>query len=317
MKWLIGAAAAAAAFSCAPWARVASAQDTPASALACDGKPLSGINGVPTAWKLQTGGVAGFAKMNINIDGYARAYHPDNATAGALIHLCNAGRVYLPDGTQYEGSESGPTCTGKFMTDVGRIGQAGWSDPAIGAVNWYGVLGEGSATIAGRKVASVKPVQQKDGSGFYVSPTSLFDSSITDVADQSRYVNPLRVAGAVRPASLAAQGVAMGSFGVAYDVRKKIAVPFVVADGGPRVGEGSVALARRVAGLPVTDAVTRANRFAGQVETRDVLWVFFADAAQRFDSRNEGATAAAALAAFEKWGGEARLEKCAGTVPRN
>ena len=83
------------------------------------------------------------------------------------------GKVYLPDGSSYQGSESNATCTGRFMQDFKRIGDAGWQDSTVGAINWYGILGEGAATIHGKKIHSVKPVLQKDGSGFYVSPTSL------------------------------------------------------------------------------------------------------------------------------------------------
>ena len=52
------------------------------------------------------------------------------------------------------------------MQDFKRIGDAGWQNPMVGAINWYGILGEGTATIHGVKVTSVKPVLQKDGSGF-------------------------------------------------------------------------------------------------------------------------------------------------------
>ena len=51
------------------------------------------------SWRLRDRGLAAFAKMNINIDGYARAYHPKNFDGGAVMHLCNAGEVFLPDGT--------------------------------------------------------------------------------------------------------------------------------------------------------------------------------------------------------------------------
>ena len=289
----------------------------PARAEDCAGTALSGVGGVSKAWKLSDRGVAAFAKMNINVDGYGRAYHPDNARAGALIHLCNAGRVYLFDGTRYEGSESNATCTGRFMSDVARIGQAGWRDPSVGAVQWYGILGEGSVTIKGRKIDAVIPVLNKDGSGFYVSPTSLFDKTVSDPADQSRYVNPLRIASAVMPNSLAAQGIAMGSFGVALNVKKGIAVPFVVGDGGPRIGEGSVALARLQVGVSLTDEITRANRYVGQVDGPDVLWVFFGDAATTYDSKNEDALTASAKAAFARWGGEDRLARCVAIVPRH
>jgi hypothetical protein len=45
----------------------------------------------------------------------------------------------------------------------------------VGAISWYGIVGEDVATIHGKKIQEVKPILQKDGSGFYVSPTSLQD----------------------------------------------------------------------------------------------------------------------------------------------
>lgn len=289
----------------------------PALAADCDGTLALGLGGVRRTWQLTDGGIAAFAKLNINIDGYAHAYHPRNAEAGALIHLCNAGRVYLPDGNSYDGSESNATCTGRFMQDVGRIGAAGWNNPSVGVVNWYGILGQGSAKVKDREIEAVVPILQKDGSGFYVSPTTLADRSVADESEQSRYVNPLRIAAAVAPRSLIAQGVTMGTFGVAYNVKKRIAVPFVVGDAGPRIGEGSVALARLAAGFPLKYDVTRAERFIGQVDAPDVLWVFFKDTAERFDSHNEDATTAKAKAAYEAWGGDARLARCVQQVPHN
>ncbi|CAB3722493.1 hypothetical protein [Achromobacter piechaudii] len=283
----------------------------------CAGNAVSGLGGVSRAWVMSDGGIAAFAKMNINIDGYNRAYHPQNAAGGALIHLCNAGKVYLADGTSYHGSESNSTCTGRFMSDVARIGAAGWKDPSIGAVNWYGILGTESVRVAGRTVTSVVPVVQTDGSGFYVSPTALADFAITDKANQSRYVNALRVPAAVVPESVLSRGITMGGFGVAYDPDKKIAVPFVIGDAGPRIGEGSVALARLVAGHPLKDEISRNERFVGQVDRPNILWIFFKTPSEKYDSKNEAATIAKANAAFSAWGGNERLTACARAVPRN
>jgi hypothetical protein len=288
-----------------------------ATAADCAGNAVSGLGGVNRAWVLSDGGIAAFAKMNINIDGYKRAYHPKNAAAGALIHLCNAGKVHLADGTSYQGSENDSTCTGRFMSDVARIGAAGWKDPSVGAVNWYGILGTESVSVNGRTVTSVVPVVQTDGSGFYVSPTALADLSITDKADQSRYVNALRVPAAVAPQSVLSRGITMGSFGVAYDPNKNVAVPFVVGDAGPRIGEGSVALARLVAGQPLKDEISRNERFVGQVDKPEILWVFFKTPSEKYDSKNEAATIAKANAAFSAWGGDERLAACAKVVPRN
>ena len=87
---------------------------------------------------LDQGGVLARAKLDINIDGSGRAYNWDNAKG--LIHLCNAAKVYPAGGTPYDGSVDTPTCTGRFMADLGRIKAAGWTDGSVGAIEWYGVV---------------------------------------------------------------------------------------------------------------------------------------------------------------------------------
>lgn len=283
----------------------------------CNGAPLPGVGGKNVkAWKLADGGIAAFSGMNINIDGYGKAYHPRNREAGAVLHLCVGARIWLPNGSSYEGSDPPANCTGKFMADMAEIAAAGWMDPSVGAVEWYGVAAEGSVKIAGHTVRGVKPLLQKDGSGFYVSPTSLVDRGVTDIADQRRYPNPLRVPSAVLPRSLAQQGVALGSFGVAVHSKTQKVVPFVVGDGGPKIGEGSPALARQVSGMPMSDEITIKNRYAGQVDKPEVLWVFFGGEAQPYDHLKAGEVAVNAQSAFERWGGVSRLTKCLQTVPR-
>lgn len=286
-----------------------------AQGLTCNGQAVPGIRGSSASKVLPDGTLVTTGKVNINIDGYGRAYHPANASAGALIHLCNAGEVFLPTGERYQGSADNPTCTGRFMADVAKIRAAGWRDPKVGAVRWYGILGRGEAVIAGRKVQGVTPVLQADNSGFYVSPTSFKDENIADSASQRRYINPLRIPAAVIPqqSELGTRGVVMGSFGVAYDKSTNRAVPFVVADYGPRIGEATPALARQLAGQPVTDDVTRKNRFVGQVDQPRILWVFFGSGGGKatYDSTNEQALVSKAQAAFSSWGGLSRLTACA------
>ena len=85
-----------------------------------------------------------------------------------------------------------------------------------------------------------------------------------------------------------AKGIAIGTFGVAIDRNKNIAVPFVVGDGGPRVGEGSAALARLVAGKPVSDQLTRKTASVGQVDNPDVLLGFFGGQPTTYDHIDEG-----------------------------
>jgi hypothetical protein len=296
---------------------VAHAQDAGTQTQACDGA-LASIGGQKVI-ALETGGVAALARMNINIDGSGVAYNKANASGGGLIHLCNAGKVYLPDGTSYQGSESNATCTGKFMDDVKRIAEAGWKDASVGVVNWFGILGRGEAEIAGRTVKNVEPVEREDATGFYVSPTTLGDPAYPE-EDQKRYPDPLLVPAAVIPSSigLRQRNVTIGGFGVAIDTRRDNAepAPFIINDIGPRIGEGSVALARLVAGKPIKPTITRAERFVGQVDSNDVLWVFFGGPplAPPYDPDRVRAQAASAFAA---WGGAERLKACIAVARAN
>jgi hypothetical protein len=258
---------------------------------------------------LDQGGVLTHAKLNINIDGSGRAYNWDNAKG--LIHLCNAGKVYPAGEIPYHGSVDNATCTTRFMRDVGRIRAAGWTDASVGAVEWYGVAATGSATIGGRTVRGVVPTEIPGGGGFLVSPTTLEDPTFPPT-DQRRYVEPLTIATAVIPSSgtLRPFGVLPGTLGVAWRRQKGIAVPFIVSDLGPRIGEGSPALARRLAGLTPKADLTRAERFQGQVDTPDVIWVFFGG--PKLPPPYTATTVeTAAAAAFDAWGGLARMQVCA------
>ena len=61
--------------------------------------------------------------------------------------------------------------------------------------------------------------------------------------------------------------------------------------------------------MPKAD-LTRAERFQGQVDTPDVIWVFFGGPKLPPPYTAE-TVEAAAQAAFEAWGGAARIKTCA------
>lgn len=106
-----------------------------------------------------------------------------------------------------------------------------------------------------------------------------------------------------------------GSFGVAIRADKQIAVPFVVGDAGPRIGEGTPALARQAAGLPLSDEITLRSRYAGALDGKSVLWVFFGGPPMAFNHQQEAEVATRAQAAFETWGGADRLKRCLTSLP--
>lgn len=278
-------------------------------ARACAGRDV--VRGRQTLRELADGSLATRAPMAINADGSGRAYHRDNAAGGAILHLCNAGEVFLPDGSSYHGSVDNATCTGRFMDDLARIEAAGWNDPSVGAIRWYGIAATGAARINGVRVSPTTPLTPSAGGGFYVSPTSLQDLNF-DISDQRRYVDALSVPHAVVRAD---SGIPLGTLGVAVrldgcgSARRCDPVPFIVADHGPRIGEGSIALSRRVSGLAPDTPITRENRFAGAVDGNNVLWVFFGGAPIDPPYTADVLRVRGAVA-FEAWGGPDRIERC-------
>jgi hypothetical protein len=274
----------------------------------CGGQIVS--EGGQSFLALEDGTRLAMAPMTVRVDGAKKAFHPDNAEGGAILHRCNAGEVVLPGGERYEGAASNAVCLGKFEEDAARIEAAGHEDGGVGAIRWHRIAATGSAKVGGRLVPRTTPLLQADGSGFYVSQTALQDERF-GVTDPARYVDAAEVPyAAVRRD----QKIPLGSFGVAYRVRgcsgarECRPVPFVVADLAPKAGEGSIALARAVSDLPNED-VTQRNRFYGEVRGPDVLTVYFADrkAAPPYDAKNVGAQA---RAAFAEWGGQDRLGRC-------
>lgn len=278
----------------------------------CDGAPHALDYGASRqrAFLLSDGSLATRSRVAVNVDGMKHAYHRDGIAGGGLISLCNGGKPYPAGRPPYNASASNAACH-RFATDYAAIKQAGWKNPAVGAIHWFGILGTDSVKIDGRSVSQVVPVEQPDGSGFFVSPTSLEDKvNYPDPKDQRRYIDAETVPAAVIRNSAAMQtlGIRMGSYGVAIHRNHRIAVPFVVGDFGPRIGEGSYALGRMLKGLPFETA-TRKNVYSGHIEEKDVLWVFFGGDVAVAPYTAERIRDAAETR-FRAWGGMPRLETC-------
>lgn len=264
-----------------------------------------------------------WARSSVNADGMARAYHKDNIEGGGLINLCNGGRAYPAGQASYNGSDPVTNCT-RFNMDYQAIRAAGWKATSVGAIHWFGVLGVDSITIPGRspppsgvaknfKVTQVVPVEQSNGSGFFVSRTALEDSvNYKNPKDQRRYLDAETIPFGVAPnkAELRAIGVTRGTFGVAFNRLTGRTVPFVVGDTNSVIGESSFVMGRELSGLPAARA-TRANVNSGHINTFDVLWVFFSDKQGVAKAPYSGASIRAeANAAYERWGSRPRLDLC-------
>jgi hypothetical protein len=285
---------------------------TPMHAQDCAGKPHVLNYGLTSqkAFLLTDGSVATRFRAAVNADGMKRAYHRDDIAGGGLISLCNGGKPFPAGRASYNASESNAACK-QFSTDYKAIREAGFKNPAVGAINWFGVLGKENVRIGAVTVTQVVPVEQSDGSGFYVSPTALEDRvTFPDASDQRRYIDAETIPAAVVRNSPALRnlGVRPGTMGVAIHARHRKAVPFIVGDFGPRIGEGTFALGRSLKGLPLVTA-TRANIFSAHVDEKEVLWVFFGGEVMP-PPYTQAAVSARTQERFTAWGGDARLNAC-------
>lgn len=283
-----------------------------ARAQTCEGRPhlLDYGTSSQRAFQLTDGSLATRFRSTVNADGMKRAYHRDDVAGGGLISLCNGGEPHPAGRPAYNASASNAACR-RFSADYRAIRRAGWKDPSVGAIHWFGVLGRDRVRIGGTLVTEVIPVEQSDGSGFYVSPTALEDDhAFPDPSDQRRYVDAETIPAAVvrNSPALSGLGIIKGTMGVAIHRRFRRAIPFIVGDHGPRIGEGSFALGRLLQGLPLVTA-TRQNIFSAHIEDRDVLWVFFGGEVMP-PPYTQATVTAKALERFRAWGGEARLNAC-------
>ena len=281
--------------------------------LACTGSPhtLRYEKSQQKAYRLTDGSIATIFRMHVNADGMKHAYHRDGIVGGGVDSLCNGGKPYPAGRRPYNASENKAACA-QFAADYKAIKNSGWKNPQVGAINWFGVLGTGTANIDGINVANVEPVEQADSSGFFVSPTALEDHAGFERNDQRRYIDAEVVPAAVIKQSDAMKNIniRMGSFGVAIHKNYRIAVPFVVGDYGPRIGEGTFALGRLLKGLSLETA-TRKNIYSAHIEKNDVLWIFFGGEVAS-PPYTPDRIKYSANQNFEAWGGMSRLNECLG-----
>jgi hypothetical protein len=153
---------------------------------------------------------------------------------------------------------------------------AGMTIDADGAPNAYGPKNRGLDYTANARGAHGwaalvtnrhgNPVRQKSGQyrGFYVSTTSLEQTSVKDVANPNRYIDARTIPYIALPKDFAERfGIGLGDLAVVINEANGHSAYAVFADVGPRgrIGEGSIALAREL-GLP---ANPRHDQAFGQI----------------------------------------------------
>lgn len=123
-------------------------------------------------------------------------------------------------------------------------------------------------------VVGGKPAIQQSGpyKGYLISRTSLEDTTIKDVKDQTRYVNPHEIRYVALPPGLKDQGMNLGDIVLVINQSNQKGEYAIFADGGPpdKLGEGSIKLAADL-GLKVNPQ----NARSGGTSKREILYIGF------------------------------------------
>jgi hypothetical protein len=155
-----------------------------------------------------------------------------------------------------------------------------------------------------------KPVVQGPNDpapGYYVSTTTLTDTSVKNPADPRRYVDAEKVPFVVVPPAVMEKcGVKMGDFAFVANLPNNRATAAIVADIGPKtkIGEGSMALAQRL-GIPNSPKTGGADG--------GVAYLLF-PASGNGSARSLSDIESNARRLLKQWGGESLLRRAASTA---
>jgi hypothetical protein len=261
------------------------------------------------------------ADLDVNTDGAARSYHPDDprGTGGlALNNIANAiTAIYDASGRNITCSPRSGPCYTRFIETFEAARDAGYDPAGHPRVETDHIIPWRFDPMLQRPAPC--RIQSGPDAGYFVSQTAFIVNRNAAICDQSRYLDALAFNAVVLP-----RGVQWRSQGVITDGGDLVALLDAETgrlafgmngDRGPAraIGEGSVALAAELGGRSVPEGAT--YREVRQLKRPRVHYLIFpsrdvprmTDGA--FTQSDIDRLGADALAAF---GGVERLRACAG-----
>ena len=199
------------------------------------------------------------ANLDVNTDGAARSYHPDDPR-GKNIALNNMGnaitKIYDSSGENVTCSPRRGDCYSLFISIFEQSRDVGYNPKRHPRFETTNIIPWKLDVNKGWKV----PCTIKDGKnkGYFVSQTNLLVDKNRDECDQNRYLDSMSINAIVLPkdAIWASQGVRTdkGDLTVVRNRSNNKIVFAITGDTGPanKIGEGTVALAAALNGVTLT-----------------------------------------------------------------
>lgn len=193
--------------------------------------------------------------LDVNTDGAARSYHPDDPR-GRSLALNNMGnaitRIFDAEGRDITCSPRRGACFTRFMTVFEAARDAGYDPDGHPRFETDGIIPWQRDAALGRDVPCT--IASGPFAGYFVSQTALLADRSAGICDQARYLDALSINAIVLPrqANWRSQGVVtdQGDLAVVVDADTGRLAFALIGDTGPRaaIGEGSVALAAALGG---------------------------------------------------------------------
>lgn len=259
------------------------------------------------------------ADLDVNTDGAARSYHPDdprglsfalNNMGNAITRAWNAnGHRIRCDGGNAANRRG--ACFSEYIDAFEGARELNFNPRKFPRIETKGIIPWEESTLLGHNVPCLNKL------GYFVSQTSLTLNRNLDICDQDRYVDSMSINAVVYvPGKLRAQGVVSdkGDLVIVRD-RDTGRVAFALhGDSNPvRLGEGTIALAAELSGKTVSPSATKTEIYGLKRNNIDYL-IFPKNDVERH-WRNLGGTTQAKIeeygqSLFAEWGGLSRLDAC-------
>ena len=259
------------------------------------------------------------ADLDVNTDGAARSYHPDDPRGQrlALNNIANAiTKIFNAKGEPFNCEPRSGACFTRFIDVFEASRDAGYQREGHPHFETTGIIPWHRDANLGRDVPCT--IKTGEFAGYFVSQTALIVNTGADVCDQNRYLDALSMNAIVLP-----RGTKWKSQGVVTDHGDLVAVVDaetgriafgIVGDSGPAkaIGEGTVALAASLGEVSISPtanfrdikALKRSRVSTVIFPTRDVPHM----TANHFSQADIDRLGAEALVSF---GGPDRLRACA------
>lgn len=260
------------------------------------------------------------ADMDVNTDGAARSYHPDDPQ-GKTIALNNIGNAISQ---MYDVNERNITCSprrgacySRFITTFEQARDAKFAPTGAPRVETRWIIPWKIDKDLGWETPCV--IQDGPNAGYFVSQTSVIVDSSKDECDQRRYLDSMTFNANVLPKGInwRSQGVITDGTDlvIARDLDTDVVAYGLNGDRGPanKIGEGSIAFAAALSKAELVGSETYSE--IRSLARRNVQYLIFPredirrEVGDRFTQEDIDRIGARV---FAEWGGVDRLDACKG-----